>query len=149
MRISQRGIELLKKLEGFSSHAYLDKDIGGTWTLGYGFIKGVKEGDSITMPEADTRLLLETIPFQAAVNEFVHVLINQNQFDALCLFTYNEGITAFKRSTLLELLNQGAYKETVAAQFMRWNKEEMPDGTYRVIDGLTNRREKERELFLA
>jgi len=56
---------------------------------------------------------------------------------------YNIGFGAFKRSTLLRLLNAGASKEEVAKQFLRWNK-----AGGKEIKGLTNRRQAEYNLFI-
>ena len=43
MKISQEGLSLIKKFEGFESEAY--KCPANVWTIGYGHTKGVKEGD--------------------------------------------------------------------------------------------------------
>lgn len=55
---------------------------------------------------------------------------------------YNIGETAFVKSTLLNLLNQSAYQKA-ANQFDRW----VYDNGKR-IQGLVNRRKKEKGLFL-
>ena len=82
------------------------------------------------------------------IKALVKVPINQNQLDSLTSFVYNVGIGAFRSSTLLRLLNSGAPKSEVAAQFDRWNK-----GTVRgqkvVLPGLVRRRSEEKALFLA
>ena len=68
--------------------------------------------------------------------------LTQNQFDALLSLEYNIGITYFKSSTLLRLLNQGKYNDA-ANQFDRWvyaNKKKLA--------GLVKRRSIEKALFL-
>ena len=45
MNISQEGIALIKKFEGCRLEAY--QDSVGIWTIAYGTIKDVKEGDKI------------------------------------------------------------------------------------------------------
>lgn len=80
---------------------------------------------------------------EQAVEQLVTVSINDNQFSALVSFAFNVGAGALEESTLLSLLNTGTKAETVAAQFLWWNKagdEELP--------GLTRRRHAERSLFL-
>ena len=80
---------------------------------------------------------------EEAVEQLVTTPINENQFSALVSFAFNVGAGALQESTLLSLLNTGAEAETVATQFLRWNKagdEELP--------GLTRRRHAERALFL-
>ena len=67
--------------------------------------------------------------------------INQNQYDALCSFTYNVGIRAFIKSTLLKKINQNDFSGA-ANEFLRWNK---VDG--KPHPGLTDRREQEKNLF--
>ncbi|MGB9694012.1 MAG: lysozyme, partial [Fervidobacterium sp.] len=37
MKVSQRGVDLVKEFEGFSSKAY--QDVVGVWTIGYGTTK--------------------------------------------------------------------------------------------------------------
>ena len=66
----------------------------------------------------------------------------QNQFDALSSLVFNIGEGGFSSSTLLRLLNSKDY-EGAANQFPRWNKQKG-----RVLNGLTKRRQEERQLFL-
>ena len=44
MKITNEGINLIKKFEGLRLEAYLCP--AGVWTIGYGHTKGVKEGDN-------------------------------------------------------------------------------------------------------
>ena len=67
--------------------------------------------------------------------------INQNQFDAFVSFAYNVGCSAFRKSTMLRLFNQG-YAPQAAAQFNRWTL-----GGGKVLAGLVSRRAAERALF--
>ena len=82
------------------------------------------------------------VNFESAVYENVKVGLNQNQFDALVSLTYNIGIGAFSKSTLLKKLNAGDYKGT-SNQFDVW----VNAGGKR-LDGLVKRRAKEKALFL-
>lgn len=143
MQISYNGIEFLKKWEGFKAEAY--KDTGGVWTIGYGTIKWmgkpVEQGMKMTEKEAELALQADLAWAQTAVNQLVRYPLTQNMFDALVSFVYNVGEDAFRKSTLLRLLNQGR-KSEAAKQFERWR---FDNG--RIVVGLLNRREAERALF--
>ena len=54
MKISQNGIDLIKKYEGLRLEAYLCP--AGVWTIGYGHTKGVKQGMKITEEQAEAYL---------------------------------------------------------------------------------------------
>ena len=62
MQISEKGISLIKHFEGCGLEAY--QDSVGIWTIGYGTIKGVKEGDQITQDEAEHLLQEEMVLHQ-------------------------------------------------------------------------------------
>jgi GH24 family phage-related lysozyme (muramidase) len=140
MNISQAGIDLIKSFEGCVLTSY--KDVSGVWTIGYGHTSGVREGQVITQNDAEVMLKFDVQKYVKGVNENVKVVLNQNQFDALVSFTYNCGVSALRTSTLLERLNQndfvGASKE-----FDKW-----VHAGGKVIQGLVNRRSKEKALFL-
>jgi len=131
VNISEKGIELIKHFEGFKLEAY--KCSAGVWTIGVGHTgPDVTEGLQISEIQAEELLKKDLRRFEQAITERVKVPINQNQFDALVSFAFNVGISALSSSTLLRLLNDGADKSIVAAEFQRWNK---VDG--KPIEGLT------------
>lgn len=142
---------IIKALEGKKLKSYLDSV--GVWTIGYGSIyhydlnRPIKRGDQITEEKALEWLRKEIKDKTKAIKQLLLVPVNQNQLDALTSLVYNIGISAFKKSTLLKMLNQNADKISIADQFLRWNKGKV-NGKLQVIDGLTNRRKLERELFL-
>ena len=139
MKISEEGISLIKNYEGCGLEAY--QDSVGIWTIGYGVIKGVKEGDKINQEEAD-HLLQEELPeYEGYINDMIKVPLEQCQFDALVCWVYNLGPNNLKDSTLLRILNEGDYNG-VPEQIKRWNK---AGGT--VLAGLVKRRAAEADLF--
>lgn len=141
-KINKEGIELIKRFEGFSSAAY--KCPADVWTIGYGFTEGVKQGNKITLENAEKRLKLELIKFEKCVIEHCKRDLNSNQFSALISFVFNVGCGAFEGSTMLKLLNdEKTPVEVIAKQFARWNKVGKTE-----LTGLTKRREAEKELFL-
>ncbi|MEG2347239.1 MAG: lysozyme [Cetobacterium sp.] len=139
MRISQRGIDLIKSFEGLYLEAY--KCPAGVWTIGWGTTKGVTPGMKITKEKAEELLRGDLVKFEAAVERNVKVPINQNMFDSLVSFTYNLGEGNLKSSTLLKKLNAKDYYGT-SQEFQRWNK-----AGGKVLNGLIRRREAERDLF--
>lgn len=143
--ISDNGYAIIRDAEGFRSTAYLDT--GGVWTIGYGTIKypngvSVKQSDTCTLGQADLWLMNDCKWVDACLDKNVKVNLNQNQFDALASFVYNIGETAFVKSTMLTLINQNSLT-SAASQFDRW----VFDNGKR-IQGLVNRRAKEKSLFL-
>tara|TARA_R100000234_G_C4943136_1_gene153823 strand:+ start:364 stop:792 length:429 start_codon:yes stop_codon:yes gene_type:complete len=139
MNIGQKGIDLIKHFEGCELNAY--KCPAGVWTIGYGHIKGVSEGMSITQEQAEQMLLDELKEYENYINELVVVDLSQNQFDALVSWVYNLGPANLQSSTLLKVLNSGDYSG-VPAQIERWNK-----AGGKVLEGLIRRREAESALF--
>jgi lysozyme len=145
--INSKGLNLVKEFEGLRLKAYLD--VVGIPTIGYGSTyyssgRKVTLNDSLSSIEEAEELLLNTLEnFEETVSENVKVPLNSNQFSALVSFVYNIGITAFKNSTLLRVLNQKNYDQA-ANEFLRWDK-----GLGKTLLGLTRRREKERKLFLS
>jgi len=156
MAIGAKAEELIKKFEADDINKYLNAYIDpvGKPTVGYGSTynydakRPVKLGDSVTQAKALEWLRKETKKIVPQIKALVKVPINQNQLDSLTSFVYNIGIDAFRESTLLRLLNSGTDKETVAAQFDRWNKGTV-NGQKVVLPGLVRRRSEEKALFLA
>jgi len=140
MKISTAGIELIKSFEGVKLEAYQDQV--GVWTIGYGHTADVRPGSQITPAEARGLLEVDEGRVSEGVCRLVTRPINQNQFDALVCFSFNLGLGALKRSSLLSKVNAGDFKGA-ADEFLKWTKaggKELP--------GLVRRRKAERELFL-
>jgi lysozyme len=143
--LSENGIELLKKLEGFRSKMYLDS--AGLPTIGYGTLIDSEHEKWMLTAEISkdkaTELLKKDLErFEIAIRDTVKVDLTQDQYDALVLFTYNVGEGNFRRSTLLKRINSKAGREDIKAQFLRW----VNAGGKR-IEGLVKRRTAEIELF--
>ena len=139
--ISEAGVDLIKHFEGLRLTAY--QDSVGVWTVGWGSTGDhVKPYMKITEAQAEQLLKDDLVRFEKCVNEYVKVPINQNEFDALCSFSFNLGCNALAGSTLLRKLNAGNPKEEVADEFERWVK--AGDQT---LPGLVRRREAEALLF--
>ena len=101
---------------------------------------------TITQEESDELLVGDLAETEDCLDNCIQVPVNQNQYNACASLTFNIGTGAFSSSTLLKELNAGDYMGA-ADQFLVWNKITV-DGEKVVSEGLANRREKERELFL-
>ena len=143
-KISADGLALIKEFEGLFLEAY--QDGGGVWTIGWGHTGlvhndgTVYRGRKITVEEAERLLAYDLRVFEARVERFITVPLNDDEFAALVSFDFNTG--GLGDSTLRRLLNEGRRTEA-AMQFPRWNKD-----NGRTIPGLTRRRQSERNLFL-
>lgn len=140
-RISDAGLDLIKSHEGLRLNAYLCP--AGVLTIGYGHTATTQTGQQITEAQAEALLRQDVQWAEAAVRRNVTVPLTQSQFDALVSFVFNIGEPAFRRSTLLRLLNDGQ-RAAAADEFARWNK-----AGNRVLAGLTRRRADEQQLFLS
>ena len=139
MKISNKGIDLIKHFEGCETEAYLCP--AGVPTIGYGHIKGVQMGDVITEAQAEEMLVEELTEYENYIHDCVTAPLNQNQFDAMVSWVFNLGVGNLKSSTLLKTLNIGNYRG-VPEQIMRWNK-----AGGKVLEGLTRRRQAAADLF--
>lgn len=147
MKISEKGLNLIKEFEGLRLKPY--KDAVGIPTIGYGNTyyedgRKVSLSDPAITEERATELLKMVVKrYEDAINRYVQVPITQNQFDALVSFAYNIGNENVRKSTLMKLLNRKQYTEA-ADQLLRWNK-----AGGKTLKGLTRRRQAERTLFLS
>ena len=141
------GIAFITECEGCELEPYYDQ--AGYLTVGVGHLLDGPDDPynrTITQNESDMLLEGDLIETEECMEECVTVPVNQNQYNAMCSLTFNIGVGAFGDSTLLRLLNEGDYMGA-ADQFLVWNKITV-DGEKVVSEGLANRREKERALFL-
>lgn len=145
-KISNKGLELIKEFEGFSSVAYLCP--AKIPTIGYGNTfwedgRKVRLGEQISKTKALE--LLEFIAnrdFASKIYPLIKVEVNQNQFDAMVSLAYNIGVGAFSSSTLLRKVNA---KDFIGAsnEFLKWDR-----AGGKPLLGLIRRRQREKELFL-
>lgn len=146
MTTSDKGIDIIKRHEGFRAKPYLCP--AGVPTIGYGstfYPDGCKvtlQDKPVTEAEATALLAAALEGFEGAVNDLVTATITQVQFDALVSFVYNVGRNAFVKSTLLRKVNANPNDPTIYAEFARWNK-----GGGKVLPGLVKRRKEEAELY--
>lgn len=162
MKISEQGLELLKKLEGCvkvgGKHViYNDADgrpvtagapLPPGATIGYGHL--IKPGEDfrggLTEKQATELLRRDIAPAERAVRDNITVPLAQNQYDALVSLAYNIGIGAFARSTVVQYINNPDFVSsrypTTESAWRAWNR---THGT--ISQGLINRRYAEWRLF--
>jgi len=145
-KASDKGIDLIKSFEGFSSKPYLCP--AKIPTIGYGATfypdgKKVTMKDSPITEEKGVELLKSMlVKFEQYVDSYCIDSINQNQFDALVSFCYNLGPANLKSSTLLKKVNKDPNDPTIEAEFMKWVK-----AGGKTLKGLVRRREAEAKLY--
>lgn len=138
--ITQDGIDLIKRFEGFSSTVYICP--AGYPTIGYGhLVRSSESFTEITETEAEELLRKDVESGERAVLRLVNVPLTDGQFDALVSFTFNLGAGAFQRSTLRRKVNRQNHAE-VPEQLMRWV---WAGG--RKLNGLIRRRESEALIY--
>jgi lysozyme len=145
-QINDGGLKLIASSEGLRLNAY--RDVAGIWTIGYGHIRGVGPGMTITQDQAMTFLREDLGQAEAAVNAAASsVETDDNQFAAMVSLCFNIGPGNFRTSSVLRQHLAG--NPTAAADaFLMWDKAHV-DGELQVVQGLLRRRQRERELYLA
>lgn len=144
-KISQSGIDFIKKHEGFTAKPIRDQH---RVSIGYGNTfypngKAVQLSDpAVTKAQAETILKHALTHFENAVNKAVKVAVSQSQFDALVSLCYNIGEGNFLKSTLLKMVNSDPNDPAIWRQFLAYNK-----AGGKVLTGLTNRRKAEAQMY--
>lgn len=157
---SAKAYELIKEFEGLRLKAY--QCSAKKWTIGYGSTryrdgKPVKPTDTIP----DEKTAQDMLDYHVVnsvcpdINKYVTVPLKQTEYDALCSFIYNTGVTGLygyfkdngklvkRHSSLARKLNAGDY-EGAANGLLAWV---YADG--KKSPGLERRRQAERALFLS
>lgn len=143
-KFSDKGLQMLKQLEGVKYKSYQDSI--GKWTIYIGLttIGGnpVVPNMNITEEQGKTEFFRQITTYEICVSKNVSSNINQNQFDALVSFAFNLGCAALKSSTLLKKINVNPNDPTIEQEFEKWCR-----AGGNVIQGLLNRRKTEASLY--
>ena len=141
--ITQAGVDLIKRFEGFSHTVYICP--AGYPTIGYGHVVKPQEREQfaggITTEQAEALLRQDVQTAERAVLRLITVPLTDGQFDALVSFTFNLGAGALQRSTLRRKVNRGDHA-AVPAEFRKWV---WAGG--RKLQGLVRRREAEADRY--
>ena len=145
MKVSEKGLNLIKSFEGCSLKSY--KNQGEEYyTIGYGhYGSDVGVNQEISQQQAEDMLVNDiNNEYAEYVNKLINegylgFTVNQNQFDALTSFVYNLGFSNLK------LLCQNKRNiQQVADKMLEYTN----SGSEIYRQGLLKRRQAERELFL-
>ena len=126
--------------EGLALNEY--PDVGGVPTICYGETKGVHRGDTATTVQCDERLSKRVVEFNDGVNSCVTADLPDKRRAAFVSLSYNIGVPAFCKSTVVRRINVGDVVGACDAMLM-WDRVK---GVR--VAGLTNRRVKERAMCL-
>jgi len=144
--MTDQGLALIKRFEGFSATPYICP--AGWWTIGWGAIHGL-DGQPVTAAtppvteeEAETLLRRDVAVAEGAVLRLITVPLSDGRFDALTSFAFNLGGGALQRSTLRRKVNREEHDD-VPDEFRRWVW-----GGGRKLPGLVRRREAEAEMYV-
>ncbi|MGD9614034.1 MAG: lysozyme [Alphaproteobacteria bacterium] len=141
-------LNMIKEFEQWQPNAY--NDPAGFCTIGYGHLISLNRCEQIALgrwarplTEAEGIKLLndDTASARLAIQRFVSVDLDNEEFGALTSFVFNIGKGNFFRSTLLRLLNDERY-ELAEKEFARWIR-----SRGKVMRGLIVRRSCEATLF--
>ena len=143
MKISQAGVDLIRRFEGCKLNPYLCP--AGYWTVGYGHVIGngktKPEKQLYTQEEVNELLRTDLARFEQGVLRYCPVHLTQFEFDSLVSFSFNLGLGVLQRSTLRrKILRQD--KQAAARNILKYNK-----AGGQVLKGLTRRREAEYRMF--
>ena len=139
--VSSVAVGMITQYEGFKSDAYVD--MAGIPTIGYGSTKDVKIGDRINEKGARSRLIKEVgDEYGKGVKDCVKVPLHQSEYDAYVSLSYNIGVNAFCKSTLVKKVNKEDYSGA-CKEILRWNKIKG-----KVVKGLDNRRKGEYNMCI-
>lgn len=144
-------VNLITKLEGVNLNSYQDSK--GIWTIGIGTTKidgkPVAKGMTCTLEQAKKwcgeyiDCDIKCLEKWCCENE---VQLNKYQCAAILSFTYNEGFSSFKKSSIARNIILNRFEEAGNA-FAMWNKIRV-NGKFIACVGLAKRRLKEKDYFL-
>jgi lysozyme len=139
--IDAAGLHLIESFEGYSRCAYWDP-FGRVWTVGFGQTHGAYSGFCFASRAAAEANLKDSVEreYEWAIRA-LDVNFTQNQWDALCSFTYNLGAGIYQGTSLgSDLRSRNFFAAT--QQMLQYDH---AGGV--VLQGLKTRREDEVRLF--
>ena len=157
MKISARGIQLIKHWEGVRYRPYTCS--ARLHTVGVGHVLYPNQGRlpldqrdayplephdnrTFSKDEVDGTLSTDLIRFETGVARLFPMVLTQNQNDALVSFAFNLGLGGLQRSTLRQKVLRGEVE--AADEFLKFVR-----GGGKILPGLVKRRNDERALFLS
>ena len=135
MRTNKKGVDLIKKCEGYRDKAYICA--GGVCTIGYGHTQSIEMGTTCTKEQAEQWLIEDIERAEKQVNKYDNTYhFTDNEYSALVSFAFNIG-------NINQLTANGKRsREEIKKAWLRYNK-----ANGKVLDGLKKRRAEELQLF--
>lgn len=124
---------LVREYEPFRGSA--ERDANGRWTVGYGHRAGAREDTTVSRDDAELLMIYDVLQAEKAVDESINDPLQEPQRDALVSFALGIGLTAFRQSAVVRLINKGRWRAAADA-IAAWGGGDNP------------RHEAERALFL-
>lgn len=144
--INEPARNLITKWEGVRLEPY--KDLAGkvTWGIGHKYMPGEVIPEHITQEQVQTQFERDLQHASDLIDRFITAPLTGNQRGALCSLVFNCGKAPLEDG-LGRVLNRRDYIGC-AHHFLLWDKYTDKDGELQVSEGLQQRREEERDLFL-
>ena len=158
MKISARGIQLIKHWEGVRYRPYICSARLHTVGVGHvlypaqgalpldqrdAFQLKAEDNRTFSKAEVDGLLAFDLQRFEVGVARLFPMVLTQNQNGALVSFAFNLGLGGLQRSTLRQKVLRGEIEEA-ADEFLKFTR-----GGGKILPGLVKRRNDERALFLS
>ena len=148
MKISDNGINLIKKFEGFRYKPY--KCAAGLWTIGIGHLIGDGKqlpdayNKTFTEREVDELLRKDLARFERGVAMLfpVSYRFTQGTYDAVISFAFNLGLGCLQRSTVRSALLRGD-KTMAGESLLKYCR-----ANGKILKGLQLRRQAEHKLLM-
>lgn len=155
MKLSEKGIDLLKWIEQLRLNPY-DDQTGKPitqWckgaTVGWGHLIAEPDWslykDGISEDEAQELFEEDLAPREDIVNKAIKLPMTHNEFDALVIFLYNLGTLQFMTSSAVKMINDPTLKTSFKNLESAWKAFNKSDG--KVNQGLVNRRISEWKIY--
>jgi len=146
VKVSKRGIELIKHFEGVRSRPY--RCAANLYTVGVGHLIGDGKhlpdswNRTFSQEEIDGILKSDLRRFELGVHKMLpNVPLRQCEFDAIISFCFNLGLGCFQRSTLRQALLRGD-KKAAMESLVKYCR-----AGGKILRGLQIRRLDEKALF--
>ena len=124
-------------------------------TIGFGRTRGVTEGMKSTLEEEKNKLREELELFERetikSIGRKQFDSLNNNQKAAVVSLIFNVGRSSFDGTKAQKALKSGDYDTFVKESFdpqLGFTKQRNADGKLEILEGLQNRRQAEKDLFL-
>ena len=139
---TEAAVPFVKHFEGFRAEAY--KCPAGVWTIGYGHTKNVREGETVSIRQAETMLSFDLSDIAQELSEHIYRDdLSDGQCVALCSLAINVGVPYMVNHCpkLMAAVNAGKDDEA-AEEFL-----DITRAGGKILPGLVRRRKAEAFIY--